>query len=401
MITLEKLTKVYGHGDSAVAVLDNLDFSVGAAEIFAVVGPSGAGKSTLAQCVNLLERPTSGSVIVNGENLSRLTEAQLRTARRRIGTVFQADGLFSRRTAAENIALPLGYLGVTRRESKKRVAELLDRVGLSSRADYYPHQLSGGQRQRVGIARALALKPTVLLADEATSGLDPDSTASITSLLKELRSDLGLSILFITHEMQTVLQVADSVARLDRGHIVESGRVVDLLRDPSSGLGRALNPAKPAQNAGASESEWFVSYTSAAVPADWVTRLGQELQTPVSLLGASIETIDGAIVGHATVGLRGPDAQAVAEAARRLGLDARPSDGASSEVSIRSSAATQPAGRPSVERAAGTTPVEQAAGTTPVEQAAGRVETPTPDAGVPVREPSEHATRPTGTEVTV
>jgi ABC-type methionine transport system ATPase subunit len=262
--------------------------------------------------------------VVNGENLSQLSEAQLRAARRRIGTVFQSDGLFSRRTAADNIALPLSYLGVTKRESKKRVAELLDRVGLSARADYFPHQLSGGQRQRVGIARALALKPTVLLADEATSGLDPESTASITSLLKELRDDLGLSILFITHEMQTVLQVADSVARLDRGHIVESGRVVDLLRDPNSELGRALNPAKPALEAATDETTWFVNYTSAAVPADWVTRLSAELSTPISLLGASIETINGAVVGHASVGLRASNQQAVVDAARRLGLDARP-----------------------------------------------------------------------------
>ena len=358
MITLEKLSKVYGHGDNAVTVLDNLDFSVGAAEIFAVVGPSGAGKSTLAQCVNLLERPTSGSVIVNGENLSRLSEAQLRVARRRIGTVFQADGLFSRRTAAQNIALPLGYLGVTSRESKKRVADLLDRVGLSSRADYYPHQLSGGQRQRVGIARALALKPTVLLADEATSGLDPASTASITSLLKELRDDLGLSILFITHEMQTVLQVADSVARLDRGKIVESGHVVDLLRDPSSELGRALNPAKPSLEVTSGESEWFVSYTSSSVPSDWVARLGTDLKTSVALLGASIETINGQAVGHATVGLRVENSEAVIAAARRLGLDARPTAAAPLElVPIRGKAATQPA-------------------ETVVEAAEGRVETP-------------------------
>ncbi|MDQ4138132.1 MAG: ATP-binding cassette domain-containing protein, partial [Actinomycetota bacterium] len=184
MISIERLTKVYGSGASATVVLDELDFSVGTGEIFAVVGPSGAGKSTLAQCVNLLERPTSGSVVVNGENLSQLSERQLRVARRRIGTIFQSDGLYSRRTAAQNVALPLEYLGVTAAESRKRVAELLDRVGLSARASHYPHQLSGGQRQRVGIARALALRPSVLLSDEATSGLDPESTASIVDLLK-------------------------------------------------------------------------------------------------------------------------------------------------------------------------------------------------------------------------
>lgn len=323
MISLEKLSKVYGHGDDATVVLDNLDFSVDAGEIFAVVGPSGAGKTTLAQCVNLLERPTSGSVIVNGENLSRLNERQLRVARRRIGTIFQSDGLFSRRTASENIALPLDYLGVTAAESRRRVAELLERVGLSDRADHYPHQLSGGQRQRVGIARALALRPAVLLSDEATSGLDPESTGSIVSLLKELRDDLGLSILFITHEMDTVLQVADSVARLDRGHIVESGRIVELLRDPDSLLGRALHPSRPHLAAGPGESQWLVSYTSAEVPADWLVRFSSELDSPVSLLGASIETVNGTTVGHASIGVRSTDAARIRAVAHSLGLQAR------------------------------------------------------------------------------
>ncbi|QYF73087.1 methionine ABC transporter ATP-binding protein [Cryobacterium sp. PAMC25264] len=324
MISLEQLTKVYGHGTLKTVVLDRLDFSVDAGEIFAVVGPSGAGKSTLAQCVNLLERPTSGSVLVNGENLSQLSEKALRVARRRIGTIFQSDGLYSRRTAAANVSLPLEYLGVTAAETRARVAELLDRVGLSNKAEHYPHQLSGGQRQRVGIARALALRPSVLLSDEATSGLDPDSTRSIVALLKELRDDLGLSILFITHEMDTVLQVADSVARLDHGRIVESGRIVELLRDPASGLGRALRPARSHESAAADATEWFVSYTSAHVPADWLTRLADQLGTTVSLLGASIETVDGATVGHASIGVTGADREHLITVARSLGLDARP-----------------------------------------------------------------------------
>jgi len=332
MISLEQLTKVYAHGDQRTVVLDRLDFSVDAGEIFAVVGPSGAGKSTLAQCVNLLERPTSGSVLVNGENLSQLSEKALRVARRRIGTIFQSDGLYSRRTAAQNVALPLQYLGVTAAETRARVAELLDRVGLSNKAGHYPHQLSGGQRQRVGIARALALRPSVLLSDEATSGLDPDSTRSIVALLKELRDDLGLSILFITHEMDTVLQVADSVARLDHGRIVESGRIVELLRDPASGLGRALRPARSHESAPADATEWFVSYTSAAVPADWLSRLADQLGTTVSLLGASIETVDGATVGHASIGVTGADREHLIAVARSLGLDARPEQAAPAEI---------------------------------------------------------------------
>ncbi|MFC0682215.1 methionine ABC transporter ATP-binding protein [Lysobacter korlensis] len=324
MISIERLTKVYGSGPSATVVLDGLDFRVGTGEIFAVVGPSGAGKSTLAQCVNLLERPTSGSVVVNGENLSQLSERRLRVARRRIGTIFQSDGLYGRRTAAQNVALPLEYLGVTPAESRTRVAELLDRVGLSSRAAHYPHQLSGGQRQRVGIARALALRPSVLLSDEATSGLDPESTASIVRLLKELRDDLDLSILFITHEMDTVLQVADSVARLEHGRITESGRIVDLLRNPDSALGRSLRPARDAAVATPGAGTWFVSYTGTAVPADWVLRLASELDASVSILGASIETVAGATVGHATLGVTPSDPGRILAAALALGLHARP-----------------------------------------------------------------------------
>ena len=323
MIKIEKLTKEFGEGQHKIVVLNRLDFSVGSKEIFAVVGPSGAGKSTLAQCVNLLERPTSGSIVVNGENLSSLNEAQLRIARRRIGTIFQADGLFSRRTAAENVALPLEYLGVTRTEAKKRVAELLDRVHLSDKARRYPHELSGGQRQRVGIARALALRPSILLSDEATSGLDPESTASVVHLLKELRDDLELSILFITHEMDTVLQIADSVALLDHGHIRESGRLVDLVRNAESPLGRALRPRRDFASAGDADDIWFVSYNSPDVPLDWVTRLSSRLATRVSLLGASIETINGETVGHATLGIQDVEPAVVSSELAAIGLSGR------------------------------------------------------------------------------
>jgi D-methionine transport system ATP-binding protein len=323
MIQIEQLTKIFVHGDGQSLVLDHLDFSIEAGEIYAVLGPSGAGKTTLAQCVSLLERPTSGSVVVNGDALSQLTEKQLRIARRRIGTIFQSDGLFTRRTAAANIALPLEYLGVTPAESKKRVAELLDRVGLADKAKYYPHQLSGGQRQRIGIARALALRPSVLLSDEATSGLDPEATTSVVNLLKELRDDLNLAILFITHEMDTVLQVADSVARLDHGHIVESGRLVELLSDPASGLGRALQPRRGHQDAPAAAAIWHVTYGRTPVASDWITRMACDLDANVSLLGASIENVRGATVGHATVSVNAFDHDRVAGVFAELGLHAR------------------------------------------------------------------------------
>ena len=322
MIQIEQLTKIFAHGAQQTTVLDRLDLTVNSREIFAVVGPSGAGKTTLAACVSLLERPTSGSVVVNGENLSTLSENQLRAARRRIGTIFQSDGLFSRRTAAQNVALPLEYLGVTAAEAKKRVGELLDRVGLADRAGHYPHQLSGGQRQRVGIARALALRPSVILSDEATSGLDPESTASIVSLLKELRDDLDLSILFITHEMDTVLQIADSAARLNHGRIVESGRLVDLLSTPESALGRSLQPRRDHETATTSSTQWFVTYGATPPPADWISLLSAQLGSPVSLLGAAIENLGGATRGHATIAIDHAEPERVSATLGGFGLHA-------------------------------------------------------------------------------
>jgi ABC-type methionine transport system ATPase subunit len=323
VITVENLTKVYGTGDRATTVLRDVNFAVAEREILAIVGPSGAGKSTLAGCINLLERPTSGSVIVNGANLSGLSEAQLRIARRRIGTIFQSDGLFARRTAAQNVALPLEYLGVTPTEIKRRVAELLDRVGLSARANFYPHQLSGGQRQRVGIARALALRPSVVLSDEATSGLDPDSTKSIVALLKELRDDLGLSILFISHEMDTVRSVADSVGRLDRGSIVEQGNLLELLRNPDSQLGADLRPAHTLAATVDGQVRWLVTYLSSEVPSDWLHILSGRIGSSVALLGANIETLNGALYGEATIGISGSSEAQVRKAVSGLNLSIR------------------------------------------------------------------------------
>lgn len=323
MISLKNLTKVYGLGDSATTVLDNLDIEVDSGQILAVVGRSGAGKSTLAQCINLLERPTSGQVIVNGEDLAALPEHKLRVARRRIGTIFQSASLLSRRTAAQNIALPLQYLGVTEAEIKNRVNELLERVGLLQYAKKYPFELSGGQLQRVGIARALALRPSVLLSDEATSGLDPESTRSVVSLLRELRDDLNLAVVFITHEMDTVLHVADSAAHLERGRIIEQGTLLDLLTNHDSALGRALQPQLSAATPEQGSRSWSVIYDSHTVPTDWLQQVSADLGESVSLLAATIQSIDGTSTGNATVGLRSSTEAAVAAFARH-GLHAIP-----------------------------------------------------------------------------
>ncbi|WP_197373252.1 methionine ABC transporter ATP-binding protein [Mycolicibacterium baixiangningiae] len=320
MIELTELTKIYGHGEHQTVVLDGITFRVDAGEILAVVGPSGAGKSTLAQCINLLTAPTSGSVVVNDEDLTTLSSQKLRVARRRIGTVFQSAGLFERRTAAQNVALPLEYLGVTAAESRARVAELLDRVGLSDKANHYPYQLSGGQKQRVGIARALALRPSVLLSDEATAGLDPTTTDSVVALLRELRDDLNLSIVFITHEMDTVLKIADSVARLDRGSIAESGRLIDLLTDPESTLGGELRPQGIASKPTESQQVWHVVYDSPDVPADWIARASLDLGAPIAILGASVQEVHGVTVGSATLGIPAELGDRATDVLARYGL---------------------------------------------------------------------------------
>ncbi|TYQ10849.1 UNVERIFIED_ORG: ABC-type methionine transport system ATPase subunit [Gordonia westfalica J30] len=324
MIEVVGLTKVFGVGSpNPTTVLDEVEFTVDSGEIFAVVGPSGAGKSTLARCLNLLERPTSGKVVVNGEDLTALGTSGLREARRRIGTVFQSASLLSRRTAAQNVALPLEYLGATKASTRSRVADLLDLVGLADKADLYPHQLSGGQRQRVGIARALALKPSVLLSDEATSGLDPAATDTFLRLLTEVRDELGLAVVFITHEMDTIVRVADTVGRLDHGRIAEHGRLEELVLDPDSVLGRALRPRGPSASATGDQTAINVVYNSTTVPADWLTRLGGSLGIPISVLGASVQTIDGTAFGDLTVSVPAGHASAFVGAASELGLAAR------------------------------------------------------------------------------
>lgn len=322
MIVLDQLTKTFTHRKESITVLNKIDLAVETGSIFAVVGPSGAGKTTLARCINLLEQPTAGRVIVDNQELTGLKESQLRAARRRIGTVFQSSSVLSRRTAAGNVALPLEFLGVTPAETKARVAELLDRVGLSDRADHYPHQLSGGQRQRVGIARALALRPTVLLADEATSGLDPDTTASVVGLLDDLRRDLDLTILTITHDMSFVRSLADSVARLDHGSIAEQGSIVDLLTDPASELGQGLRPAIDVPAAHPNRELWRVLYRDAHAARDWIERLGRAIDVPVELQSAAVEVINGVQVGQAVVSVDARHNLDIADLLSQWGLQA-------------------------------------------------------------------------------
>jgi D-methionine transport system ATP-binding protein len=220
--------------------LDGVSLTVHKGEILGIIGRSGAGKSTLIRCLNGLEQADSGEVHIEGRNITGLSEKELQPLRRRIGMIFQHFNLLSAKTVEENVALPLKIEGVGKTERLKRAAELLDLVGLSDKAKAYPSSLSGGQKQRVGIARALAARPALLLSDEATSALDPETTRSILALLKDINGKLGLTILLITHEMEVVRGIADRVAVIDAGRIVEEGQVWSVFADPQAPITRSL-----------------------------------------------------------------------------------------------------------------------------------------------------------------
>ncbi|HIW99927.1 MAG TPA: methionine ABC transporter ATP-binding protein [Candidatus Nesterenkonia stercoripullorum] len=226
---------VKGKTGHSVTAVDDVSLHVDRGEVYGVIGFSGAGKSTLIRMINGLERPTSGSVHVLGQEISRLSEGRLSKVRSRIGMVFQQFNLFQSRSVAGNVAYPLKVAGWKKRDRQERVSELLEFVGLADKARQYPEQLSGGQKQRVGIARALAVKPDILLADESTSALDPSTTAEVLALLRRANEELGITIVAITHEMEVIRSIADRVAVMDKGRIVETGQVFDIFSNPRDG----------------------------------------------------------------------------------------------------------------------------------------------------------------------
>jgi len=240
MIELRGITQTYQGSQGPVEALKGIDLTIQPGEVFGIIGKSGAGKSSLVRVINLLNRPTTGQVIVGGKDLTQLNDAQLREARREIGMVFQHFNLLSSRTVFDNAALPLELAGMDKAAIRARVNPLLELVGLAHLADRYPAQISGGQKQRVGIARALASRPKVLLSDEATSALDPETTRSILDLLRQVNRELGLTVVLITHQMQVIKQVADRVAVIEAGRIVEQGRVLDVFTRPQQAITKSL-----------------------------------------------------------------------------------------------------------------------------------------------------------------
>lgn len=236
MITLRDIDVVFHDEDRVVTAVKDVNLDVEKGEIYGIVGYSGAGKSTLVRTINLLQRPTTGSVLVNGQDLMALKPRSLRQARKKIGMIFQHFNLMESRTIYDNVAYPLRGSGLKKKEKAAKVAELLDLVGLKEKTDAYPKQLSGGQKQRVAIARALANDPDILLCDEATSALDPKTTSSILDLLRELNQKLDLTIVIITHEMSVVKDLCHKVAVMEDGRVLEKGPIVEIFTEPTEQL---------------------------------------------------------------------------------------------------------------------------------------------------------------------
>ncbi len=302
MIAVDSVTKVYRSRAGEVTAVDNVSLSVPSGQIFGILGRSGAGKTTLLRCLSLLEKPTSGTITVDDLELVHLDRRELRLARQRIGTVFQHFNLLHARTAAQNIAFPLEVNGTPKPERAQRVAELLELVGLSDRAEAFPSQLSGGQKQRVGIARALAARPSVLLCDEATSALDPATTEQILDLIATINAETGVTVVLITHESGVVRRICHAAALMEAGRVVETGLLVDLVADPASRLADILLPTGSADTSGQGRvlTLTFV-HDDAGDPV--LSSMTRDLDIDVSILGGTIEQIAGHKVGRLRVAL--------------------------------------------------------------------------------------------------
>ncbi|MGI6026433.1 MAG: methionine ABC transporter ATP-binding protein [Candidatus Scatomorpha sp.] len=328
LIEIRNLCKTFGTGSTAVHALEDVSLDIEAGEIFGIIGLSGAGKSTLVRCMNLLERPTSGTVTVDGADMTALSEKELRAARREIGMIFQSFNLLMQRNALANVRFPLELAGVPKKEANKRAQELLDMVGLGDRAEAYPAQLSGGQKQRVAIARALATNPKVLLCDEATSALDPTTTESILELLKNLNRKLGVTVVVITHEMRVVERICSRVAIIADSRIAEMGPVQDVFLNPQTEAAKKLVlPSRAGKLEGFSaDSEnravdecrgrlirlaFDGETTDRPIIADMILSCG----APVSIVYADTRSIEGRLYGHTVLQL--PSDPAVAEKLRR------------------------------------------------------------------------------------
>lgn len=315
MIRLEHVSKRFEAGKQAVDAVKDVSLHIEKGAVAGIIGFSGAGKSTLARCINLLERPTEGKVVVGDAELTALNEKQLREKRKKIGMIFQHFNLFASRTVYGNVAYPLRGSGRSRKEIEEKVRSLLDLVGLTDKANAYPSQLSGGQKQRVAIARALANDPEVLLSDEATSALDPETTRSILRLLKEVNRTLGITIVVITHEMQVVKEICHQVYVMEDGRVVEQGDVFQIFASPQQAITRRFvdsasnlshiqelldDPARPIKlNPG--DYLLRLNYLKRSTSEALISTLSRHFELDINILFGNIELIDGNPLGGLVV----------------------------------------------------------------------------------------------------
>lgn len=323
MIKLEHISKSFTINGKTVDAVKDITLEICRGEIFGIIGFSGAGKSTLVRCINLLEKPDDGRVIINAEDITDYTGKNLRQVRQKIGMIFQHFNLMPSRTVFENIELPLKLTDLTAQERSQKINSLLELVGLSDKAASYPSQLSGGQKQRVAIARALANDPKVLLCDEATSALDPQTTHSILQLLKEVNSRLGLTIVVITHQMEVIKEICDRVAVMQAGRVVEEGDIVDVFSAPRAPITKSFIQAADNFETFAdliklnsaitgiepSQPIWFLTYRGAVAGEPLMSELYRRFEVKANIIYGNIDYFKECIVGKLGVAIEGDVSQ--------------------------------------------------------------------------------------------
>jgi len=311
IIQVKNLSKRFGAAEQEVRALEDINLDVYPGDIFGIIGLSGAGKSTLVRCMNLLERPTEGTVIVDGQDLMQLKQKQLRQARKSIGMIFQHFNLLMQRTCLDNITFPLELIGTPRKKAVERARELLQIVDLADKEKAYPAQLSGGQKQRIAIARTLATNPKVLLCDEATSALDPKTTRDILKLIQDINRRLGITVVVITHDMKVIEEICGKVAILDHGHVAECGTVEEVFTNPKTDAGRRLvYPDGDPYEMLPGSRVIRVVFNGGTAYQPLIASLAIDCGVKVNILGADTRNIDGKAFGAMLLGLPENEAEA-------------------------------------------------------------------------------------------
>ena len=313
MIEIQNLSKTFQTSGGTVEALKHIPLTIPDGEIYGIIGMSGAGKSTLVRCINMLERPTEGQILIDGVDMGSLSSKQLRDARRNITMIFQGFNLLMQRNCLKNICFPLELEGMKKEDAKKRALELLEIVGLPDKAKAYPAQLSGGQQQRIAIARALATNPKVLLCDEATSALDPNTTHSILNLIRDINKKLGITVIIITHQMSVVEETCNRVAILDNGTVVEQGEVSTVFAHPQSAAAKRLvfPDASDEIFAPASDEHRIrVVFNGAfATNTPLITKMAIDEGIAANILAASTRCIGDKVYGNMLLGIPGGDSE--------------------------------------------------------------------------------------------